>query len=115
MSATLTDVHKRQARITRLADELRRKCTANSDKARARCKAIALELVDLFRAEEIYHKHPDSTVIERAKKAVQESRQLRKASREALEVMELEKTLLSTTRTELLAFVGMLEQRLKQR
>jgi hypothetical protein len=50
----VTDQGKRLARIQRLSDELHAKCTTNTDKTRHRCLDIALELVELLKAEDNY-------------------------------------------------------------
>ena len=47
-----SNAEKRQARIAALTSELRAKHEDRSARSRARCKAIALELVELFRIEE---------------------------------------------------------------
>jgi hypothetical protein len=104
----LTDADKRRARIGRLAEELRGKCTVDDQGARARCIAIALELVELFRAEEVYSRHP---VLDRAKQAIQQVRQQRKAAKEDLEVMALERTMLRTTLDQLSEICALIKER----
>ena len=51
--APATNAEKRHARIAALTSELFTKYEDRSPRARARCKAIALELVELFRIEEV--------------------------------------------------------------
>jgi hypothetical protein len=52
----LTDAEKRLARVRRLIDELSAKSDVNTVQSRARCRTIALELVELFKAEEQYRR-----------------------------------------------------------
>jgi hypothetical protein len=48
-------------------------CTASPSSlvrsASARCKVIALELVELFRANEMHFRHPHSSVVQRVREA----------------------------------------------
>ena len=54
----LSDADKRLARVRRLTVELREKSDHNTPQTRARCIRIALELVELFKAEDDYRRTP---------------------------------------------------------
>ena len=52
--STQTNPEKRAARIKALADELRETCVVNDAQSRARCRAIAQDIIGLIQAEDAY-------------------------------------------------------------
>ena len=76
-----TNTEKRDSRIARLIDELLHKSTVSAEVASGRCKAIALELAELFRATEMEHRRPESSVPDRIREAEAEARADRNRSR----------------------------------
>ena len=47
---------RRVTRIRLLAEELREKSQSNTDESRTRCRRIALEIIELLKAEDAYQR-----------------------------------------------------------